>query len=134
MIELVDKTQPLKHRRPSRGQCAAVAAHFADGEKEPTGLSCLECDGALLEIKNRKEIRYRCHVGHSFSLESFSEAHTDALERALWVALRRLNEQQLIQENLARGSTDPSLRKRHHENIAAVKRDIELLHEILARL
>lgn len=48
---------------------------------------------------------FLCHVGHAFSFKSFTEAHADALERALWVALRKLNEQHSIQENLAQGGS-----------------------------
>ena len=135
LIRIVNRSRPFKHRAPSVKECATLSVGIDDNEKEPQGFSCPECDGVLLEIKNGKEIQYRCHVGHNFSLESFSEAHADALERTLWVALRRLNEQRTIQENLGKGSSgNPALRKRYQENAAAADRDIRLLHEILARL
>jgi two-component system chemotaxis response regulator CheB len=104
-------------------------------EKEPTGFSCPDCGGALVEVKDNKSVYFRCHVGHSFSLESFTEAHADALERALWVALRRLNEQRTLQETLAKGEKNqPNLKRRYLENVAAAEIDMQLLHQILARL
>jgi hypothetical protein len=74
-------------------------------------------------------------VGHNFSLESFSEAHSEALERALWVALRKLNEQMALNETLAKvGPGSESIKSRHRENAASAEHDMHLLHDILARL
>jgi two-component system chemotaxis response regulator CheB len=135
LIELAAKGPAIKISKVSSRACETADFEFTTDEREPTGLSCPECDGALLEIRDGKSIQLRCHVGHSFSLESFSEAHADALERALWVALRRLNEQRLIQHTLATApDRDPKLRKRCQENTAAMDHDMRMLHEILARL
>jgi two-component system chemotaxis response regulator CheB len=103
-------------------------------EVDAPGLSCPECGGVLTQIQDGKFTRLRCHVGHTFSLESFSEAHSDALERALWIALRALNERRTIQQQLARCQKDKELRKHYVENAAAAEHDIKLLHEILTRL
>ena len=40
------------------------------------------------ETREGKLIKFNCQIGHSFSPESLTEAHTDALERALWIAIR----------------------------------------------
>jgi two-component system chemotaxis response regulator CheB len=135
LVDLVAKSRPMKSQKVSKKECEALS-EMPNGEVEPQGYSCPECGGVLAEIVSGKTVKFRCHVGHSFSLESFSEAHADALERALWVALRKLNEQRSIQENLARGCYGPngSLKKRYRENVAAAEHDMKLLHEILARL
>jgi two-component system chemotaxis response regulator CheB len=101
---------------------------------EPQGITCPECGGSLASLGKGKTAQFRCHVGHTFSLESLTEGHADALERALWVALRKLNEQHLIQHNLAAVESDPHMKKRFFENAVAAKQDMEKLHEILSRL
>ena len=77
----------------------------------------------------------RCHVGHRFSLSSFTEAHADAVERAVWVALRKLRERQVLNEQLAGHNLGPvEMKKRFKENAAAAAHDIQLLEEVLTRL
>ena len=134
LTRLASEGQSLKAHKPSVKDCRRLSDE-AFGEMEPPGLTCPDCGGVVLQIKDGKSLQFRCHVGHTFSLESFSEAHADALERALWVALRKLNEQRSIQQNLAKSHRDDKgLQKRFQENVAAAERDMGLLHEILARL
>jgi len=88
----------------------------------------------MAEMGNGKTKQFRCHVGHTFSLESLTEAHADALERALWVALRKLNEVHAIQQSLAQAHHDPKMKGRFVENATAAREDMEKLHEIISRL
>ena len=101
---------------------------------DPLAYTCPECGGSLLKVDQGGFENFRCNVGHTYSLESFSYAHSHALERALWTAVQRLNEQRSIQEHLARRTSDPQLQKRHQENAEAAEEDMRLLKEILARL
>jgi len=132
--KLVAKGRLLKNPKPTAKQCQNMAtSNFS--EMEPPGLTCPDCGGAVLALKNGKSLQFRCHVGHAFSLESFSEAHADALERALWVALRKLNEQRVVQENLIRSHRhDSSMEIRLRENLSTMNQDMKLIHEILSRL
>src|SRR5215470_8883330 len=63
---------------------------------EPPGnqipVACPECNGPLYEVKDGELAHFQCFVGHSFSPESLSEQHTEALERALWTAIRKLKD------------------------------------------
>ena len=59
-------------------------------------LTCPDCHGALWEIEDREMLRYRCHVGHAYSLESLSEGQSEMLEEALWSAVRALEEQMVL--------------------------------------
>jgi two-component system, chemotaxis family, protein-glutamate methylesterase/glutaminase len=52
--------------------------------------TCPECSGAMWAIKD--EERFRCHVGHSFTLLSFLSEQDRSLEQALWAAVRTLEE------------------------------------------
>lgn len=102
---------------------------------EPIAFTCPECDGALLRVDDGKSTQFRCHVGHRYSVASFSEAHAEAVERAVWIALRKLKERQVINEQLGQENRNPTeLRKRFKENAAAAAHDIKLLEEVLSRL
>jgi len=134
LSRLVVNGHALRRKPPSTRRQCAMHAEPVDRIIEPQGITCPDCGGYLAKIGKGKTQQFRCHVGHTFSLESLTEGHADALERALWIALRKLNEQQTIQQNLARVQSDPRMRKRFNENAAAASLDMEKLHEILSRL
>jgi two-component system chemotaxis response regulator CheB len=46
-------------------------------------ITCPECHGSLQEIVNGKLVRYRCHTGHAFTLETLSARQADEWERVL---------------------------------------------------
>jgi two-component system chemotaxis response regulator CheB len=70
--------------------------------------TCPECQGALWELKDGKLLRYRCHVGHAFSIESLDVEHGEKLESALWSALRALEERGAMARRLASQARDRS--------------------------
>jgi len=121
-----------KHRVAQR--ICKELVHPLEREVEPQGITCPECGGVLDQMGNGAAAQYRCHVGHTFSVGSLTEGHTDALERALWIALRSLNEQHTLQQGLARSTRDSAMRRRYQENAEAANRDKEKIHEILAVL
>lgn len=61
------------------------------------GLGCPECGGAMYERAGH----YVCRVGHAWSGESFVDAQSDAVERALWAAVQRLEERVRILDRMA---------------------------------
>jgi two-component system, chemotaxis family, protein-glutamate methylesterase/glutaminase len=63
--------------------------------------TCPTCHGTLWEIQDSSLLRFRCRVGHAFSLESFSIALEDQVEDALWAALRSLEEKANLSERIA---------------------------------
>src|SRR2546421_12976555 len=70
----------------------------------PSQFTCPECGGAIWELHDGHLIRFRCHVGHAYSADSFLAEKTVALEGALWGALRSLKENAaLARRDVSRG-------------------------------
>lgn len=67
-----------------------------------SGLTCPECSGALWETDENGILRFRCRVGHAYTVESLVAAQGDSLEAALWTALRALEERVAFAERLGR--------------------------------
>ncbi|HEX6497844.1 MAG TPA: chemotaxis protein CheB [Micromonosporaceae bacterium] len=76
------------------------------------GLACPDCGGGLFELPGEPTPRYRCWVGHVWSPGSLLDAQGVAFEKALWVALRGLDEK----AELARRMADASQRRGRHRS------------------
>jgi two-component system chemotaxis response regulator CheB len=63
----------------------------AVGMGHQSGLTCPDCQGALSELTPGRGW-YRCRVGHAWSEDALLAAQGDIFERALWTALRSLDE------------------------------------------
>jgi two-component system chemotaxis response regulator CheB len=67
----------------------------------PTALTCPDCGGALWELISGDLVRYRCHVGHAYTVDSMVDAQADTIESALWTALRALEEKAELSRRIA---------------------------------
>jgi two-component system chemotaxis response regulator CheB len=64
-------------------------------------LTCPECGGVVWEIDDAGLPRFRCHTGHAFDADSLLAAQGEAVERALWSALRAHEERLALLRRLA---------------------------------
>lgn len=92
----------------------------------PSGFSCPACGGVLLELKDENMVRFRCRTGHAYSPGSLLAEQSDALEEALWTALRALEESAVLSFRLAE-------RARSRGHLLAAGRFDEQGHEANAR-
>ena len=72
-----------------------------DNPGAPSAYSCPECNGVLWEVREGEVVRFRCRVGHAYTLKSLGTAKSEALEGALWTALRSLEERASLEKRLA---------------------------------
>ena len=78
-----------------------LVLHEHDRPGKLSIFTCPECHGTLWEADNRGIVRFRCRVGHVYSAESMLDAQTDSVDRALWTALRSLEERAALTHRLA---------------------------------
>ena len=82
---------------------------------QPSSNSCPECHGSLVEIREGSIVRYRCHTGHAYSLQTLLAETEVAIEKSLWNAVRAIEERSFLLRTLerrARESGDDALAER----------------------
>ena len=68
---------------------------------QPSSYACPECHGVLLQLKESGRIRFRCHTGHAYSLESLLAAVSEGIDEAMWMAIRALEEGGMLMSRMA---------------------------------
>jgi two-component system chemotaxis response regulator CheB len=78
---------------PDRGfGTAEEASEHIEQEGEQTAFTCPECGGVLWKKDAGDGSVLRCRVGHSYSEASYLDGQAEAIENALWSAIRALEE------------------------------------------
>lgn len=103
----------------ARDGVADVSA--VDTVATPSEFSCPDCGGNLMDVAG-DERRFRCHVGHGWTLQALYADKDGKVEEALWVALRVLEEKAKISNRLhtdiaglGAGSTE-RMRRRYRDD------------------
>ena len=125
--ERVSQTPKIIAKIPADLQLEAPIARDAITSPEtmakigtPVAHSCPSCGGPLWQIgeSNDSLLRYRCHVGHAFTINTLVEEQNEATEKALWIALRTLEERSRLLKNMSDRYSQKgaiSLAKTHQE-------------------
>jgi two-component system, chemotaxis family, protein-glutamate methylesterase/glutaminase len=93
-------------------------------------LVCPICQGKLTETVVGGFSSFRCHVGHSFSLESVAAEQAEEVERALWASVRALEETARLSGRLA-ASTTGDTKTRFAEKAETQMQHADLIRRIL---
>jgi two-component system chemotaxis response regulator CheB len=104
LVNLVARFQDGHPTRGVRGQDAAEAGtppmHDVEALAPLTVYTCPDCGGTLREATRNGIRRFECHVGHAFNEDAFVQGQSDEVERALWTALRIVQEGVALRERL----------------------------------
>src|SRR5262249_47595779 len=98
--------------------------------------TCPECGGTLWEFSETGFPRFRCHVGHAYSMRSLVADQSQRVEATLWAALRNLHESEKLARRLAeqaeqRGNMQSAIY--HREAAEGHHAHTDVLRDILAR-
>jgi two-component system, chemotaxis family, protein-glutamate methylesterase/glutaminase len=96
-------------------------------------LACPDCHGSMVEIRDGDLLRFRCHSGHAFTLETLRLAQCEAWERTLYAAMRAQQEQAMLVRRLA-AEADAKGHTRSAEAFARRERDYEEGAELIRQL
>ncbi len=66
-----------------------------------SAFSCPECGGVMWQVDEERLAEFRCHVGHAYSGEALLAEQSEALEAALWTAVRTFREKEVLTRQLA---------------------------------
>ncbi len=68
---------------------------------KPSAFACPDCGGNLWEIHDGNLLRFRCRTGHAYSVKTLLGEQSDAVEEALWIAFRALEEKASLTDRMA---------------------------------
>lgn len=136
-IVSIDEMAPLLVREVGervRPEVRRVSRSIQELEGEelggPVGVVCPLCQGHMTMTNIGDFQSFRCHVGHSFSLDSLAIEQAEEVERALWAAARALEEGANVADRVALKSP-PDLARRLEEKAMAHRYHLGLLRDIL---
>lgn len=115
----------------------AISAGEGNAPSDTPALTCPACDGPLTEIGGSGITQFRCEVGHAYNPESLLLEQGRMVERALWIALRTLQERAVLLARMEleaqrRGHTSTALgfeerRLEIEENLRTIRRAIGIV-------
>ncbi|HSP20225.1 MAG TPA: chemotaxis protein CheB [Myxococcaceae bacterium] len=95
-----------------------------------SNIVCPTCQEAMVESDDGGVLRYRCQVGHAFSIDSLLVEKSEALESALWASVRSLEESAQLADRLA-SSASRNLSQRFRDKADALRQHAGLIQDVL---
>ncbi len=124
-------------QQPARDEKAAPTPKLDALEGRRKGAAaevvCPSCHGVLTEADVGGFRHFRCHVGHAFSLESLVREQSEDVERALWSAVRSLEEGAALSRRIAGSQSSAELRGRFADKQQELLQQAELIRRVLLR-
>jgi two-component system chemotaxis response regulator CheB len=132
---LADLVAELAHARSDlRG--TAVAPEDPPESGPLMRFVCPDCGGTLEEVRQNGIPVFGCHVGHQYSMAGIFDEQGGQVEKAMWTAIRSLEDRGILLRRLSRSSHDQGharsaqlWRSRADE----ADRKVRMLREVLER-
>ncbi len=129
---------PPSQRKTSKNAPAAPndtpAGSSALGREAVSPFTCPECNGTLWESRDKDLESFRCRVGHAYSTDNMDAAQATSVARALWAALRALEERAALERHLAQRAREQARRfsaQRFEESATRTEQQAEQIRAIL---
>lgn len=100
---------------------------------ELTSLTCPECHGALISLKEGKLVRFRCHTGHAFTSSTLLAGITKSVEEKLWEGMRGMEEATILLEKMAAHFNDSGKKesaKLFSQKAKETKKRAKVIHDL----
>jgi len=118
-----------------------TAMNMREGQKgenvgTPSVFSCPECGRVLREVQDGDLLRCRCRVRHAYSVDSVLAWQTEAVEEALWTALKTLEESASLSRRLvhdAHNGGKDSLAQRFGKRVQEAEKHAAAIRQVLAK-
>jgi two-component system, chemotaxis family, protein-glutamate methylesterase/glutaminase len=102
----------------------------------PSAFACPDCGGVLWELEDEGFLRFRCRVGHAFTARHLGAEQQQALETALWSALRALEENASLYHRMADRASNAShaqTEQQYRERATNITTNAHILRDFLIR-
>jgi two-component system, chemotaxis family, protein-glutamate methylesterase/glutaminase len=99
-----------------------------------TTYACPLCNGSVWQIGKTDPLRFRCHVGHSFTAEYFWAEQSQNLENALWSAIRIMEEKVTFARQFAermRANRLPEVAVRYEAHATKIDTELGVIRGII---
>ncbi|WP_437694174.1 chemotaxis protein CheB [Sorangium sp. So ce176] len=94
----------LVHQRAGEAPAKAESPHGLVGERVEAPeieFTCPDCGGNLTRNGDGAILSFRCKVGHRYTPEGLENEQAEALEAALWIALRTIEDTAALAQRMA---------------------------------
>jgi two-component system chemotaxis response regulator CheB len=99
-----------------------------------TTYACPLCNGSIWQIGEDDPLRFRCHVGHSFTAEYFWAEQSQNLENALWSAVRLMEEKVTFARQFAErmnANNLPEVAARYQAHAKQIDKELGAIRNII---
>lgn len=98
--------------------------------------TCPECSGVLLQLVDGGILRFRCHTGHAYFVESLLQGINESIETTLWNTVRSLEENMLLLRHLgghAAEQQDEALARRLALKAQVAEDEVQIMRQLALR-
>ncbi len=99
---------------------------------DPAPLTCPDCGGVLSTMRGGGPLRFRCQVGHAHTADSVAKQQENAVDEALRVALRVIEERAELVSRMAedgRNSGRRAIAEMYHERANEYRQQAETIRK-----
>jgi two-component system chemotaxis response regulator CheB len=112
----------------------SAAMHSLERPGKSSAFACPDCGSVLWELNDANLIRFRCRTGHAFAAGSLLANQSEAIEEALWSALRALEENASLTSRMAKRlqkRNQQRMAKRFEEQTESAQQRAEIIRQVL---